>query len=313
MHAVQKMKVAGIPLSAWLTLAAIICVAFVAPLFVTGWNPRVFQVVANEPLPPKIQLWLSTIIAQAVLWVVCVFYLGALLVRTTRTTSQPGRHLRAAAVVLAPLFLLLVIFGLKQSLVHTPIPPAELGGYDITNLPAFAGFGALVAAWAVWEMYVVRSIWQFESDLEKSDGSKLVRYLELREDVLRLLLLAGVVLALGTLASAALRNAVNCQRGNDYFPEEYVVIYGGVYSLLLLLAYLPVYATFFVSAVKIRNRLCGEVPETADGFRSWNEARDALSEKLGLTLTGASALGPPLSALLPVVSGWVVHLLQAKK
>lgn len=307
------MSSARISWSTWLTLAGMIVAAFVAPFFVTGWNPQAFQVVANDPLLPKIQLWLTIIIAQAVLWVGCVGYLAATLARTNSTTSEPGRHMRAAALALLPVFVLLAFLGLKQSLVHSSIPPRELGGFDITNLPTFAGFGELVAGWTVWQMYVIRSIWQFKSSQENEDGSKFVRYLELREDVLRLLLLAGVVLSLGTLATAALRNAVNFEKRTDYFPEEYVVMYGALYSLLLLLAYLPVYTTFFASAVKIRTRLCGEPPPNIMDFKSWNETREALSEKLGLTLTSASALGPPLSALLPVIAGWAVHLLEAKK
>jgi hypothetical protein len=297
-----------------------IVAAFVAPLFVTGWNLQVFQVVANDPVLPKIQLWLTIIIAQAVLWVGCVGYLAATLARTNSTTRDPGRHMRAAALALVPLFVLLAYLGLKRIVFHSQIPPCnsaippcELGGYNVTNLPTFAGFGELVAGWAVWQMYVIRSIWQFKSSQENEDGSKFVRYLELREDVLRLLLLAGVVLSLGTLATAALRNAVNFEKRTDYFPEEYVVMYGALYSLLLLLAYLPVYTTFFASAVKIRTWLCGEPPRNIMDFKSWNETRDALSEKLGLTLTSASALGPPLSALLPVIAGWAVHLLEAKK
>ncbi len=307
------MKFSGTLLGAWLTVAAIISAAFVAPLLVTGWDRRVFDVVANEPLLPKIQLWLITIIAQAVLWVGCAVYLYATLVRMTSTTSDPGRHIRAASLVVLPLFVLMLLFGFRQILFPSSIPPRELGGYDITNLKVFAGFGEFVAAWTVWEMYVARSIWQFESSLESHASSQIVRYLELREDVLRLLLLAAIVLTLGTLATAAFQNAVNYERGDGYFPEEYVVIYGALYSLLLSLAYLPVYTTFFASAVKIRNRLCGEEPRTAADFKTWSEARDALSEKLGLTLTGRSALGPALSALLPLVSGWAVHLLHAKK
>jgi hypothetical protein len=284
-----------------------------ASLFVTGWRLRVFRVVANESLLPKIQLWLTIIMAQSALWVVCSFYLAATFRRLKTTAVSPLRHMRAASLTLLPTGIVLIFLGAKQYFLTAPLPPATLGEYTISNLPIFGGIGMLVAGWAVWQMYMVRSVWDSEFDLPWDDGQKIMRYVQLREDALRLLFIAGIVLALGTVAGAALRNAVNADRGPNYFPEEYVIIYGALYSLLLLIAYVPVYATFFATGVKLRETLCGERPASAAGFKQWKEARDAVNEALGLTLSGAAALGPPLAALLPVFSGWAVSLLSAKK
>jgi len=250
--------------------------------------------------------------AQAALWVVCVCYLVAALKDLVRRTDFPRQYLLSAALALLPAGVVLLFLAMKQSLIHSPIPPATLGPYTITNLPFFGSTGMFVAGWAVWEMYVVCSILRGEFKDKPSDG-RMKLYIELREIMLRLLFIAGVVLALGTLAGAALRNAVNADKGENYFPQEYVVIYGGLYSLLLLAAYAPLYGSFFVVGVKLREGAIGEAPATGEDFKTWREKRDALNDSLGLTLSGASALGPPLSALLPLLSGWAVSLLGAKK
>jgi hypothetical protein len=73
-----------------------------------------------------------------------------------------------------------------------------------------------------------------------------------------------------------------------------------------------VYATFYSTGVKLREILSGEPPASAMEFKPWKETRDAVNESLGLTLSSAAALGPPLSALLPVLSAWAASLLEGK-
>src|SRR5258708_39793396 len=103
-----------------------------------------------------------------------------------------------------------------------------MGGSDIPRVQWFGTIGMLVGGWAVWEMYFLRSLWEVEFTSAKPLGEKIVKHMELREDVLRLLLLAAVVLALGTIAGAALRNAVNSDQYSGCFAEEYIIIYGAV-------------------------------------------------------------------------------------
>jgi hypothetical protein len=294
-------------------LIAVVVFSGLAPLFVTGWRFDVFRVNLGDPLQPKIQLWLMCIIAQAALWVLCVFYLVSDLVRMRAGMIVPARSMKAASTMLLPPGLLLIALVAQQFLRPPALPPRNLGNYDISHLHWFGAMGMLVAGWAVWQMYWTSSVWEAEFASSEPRPGKIARYLELREDVLRLLLLAAGVLALGTIAGAALRSAVNCDRHSDYFAEEYVIIYGAVYSLLLLVAYVPVYAKFFTTGTQLRALLCGEPPESAVEFKLWKETRDAINDSMGLTLSSAAALGPPLSALLPVLAAWAASLLGAKK
>jgi len=291
---------------------AVVLFAVMSPLFVTGWKYEVFYVLPGNALQAKIQLWLILIIAQAALWVLCIFYLATNLSRLSANTTLLARQMKPASMLLLPPGILLIAFVAQQFLRPPPLPPPELGGYDISRLHWFGTIGMLVAGWAVWEMYFVRSLWEVEFASAKPLAEKIAKHMELREDVLRLLLLAAVVLALGTIAGAALRNAVNSDQYSGYFAEEYVIIYGAVYSMLLLVAYVPVYATFYSTGVKLREILSGEPPASAMEFKPWKETRDAVNESLGLTLSSAAALGPPLSALLPVLSAWAASLLEGK-
>ena len=294
-------------------LVLVVVVSGIAPLFVTSSGFDVFQVHPGDDLRPKIHLWLTLIIVQAALWVVCVFYLVSNFLRIKAGTAEPARSMKAAGINLLPPGLLLVIFVAQQFLRPPPLPPQQLSIYNISRLHWFRAIGMLVAGWAVWEMYWIGSIWEAEFASSGPQPEKISKYVERREDVLRLLLLAAVVLALGTLAGAALRSAVNSDQRYEYFAEEYIIIYGAVYSLLLFVAYVPVYAKFFTTGVKLRELLCGQPPATAADFKPWKEARDAINDSLGLTLSSAAALGPPLSALLPIMAAWAASLLEAKK
>ncbi len=294
-------------------LIAVVLFGATAPLFVTGWRLDVFQVHPGDVLQPKIQLWLIFIIAQAVLWFLCAFYLVSGLVRISKGATEPKSLLGGATTLLLPPGLLLIAFIAQQFFSPPPLPPTMLGSYNISRLHWFGAIGMLVAGWAVWQMYLISAVWEAEFASSQPQVEKVPRYVERREDVLRLLFLAAAVLALGTIAGAALRNAVNTDRQSDYFAEEYVIIYGAVYSLLLLVAYVPVYTNFFSTGVKIRDILCGKPPASATEFKPWKETRDAINETLGLTLNGAAALGPPLAAMLPVLSAWAASLVAAKK
>lgn len=248
-----RIRVSGV----WLSmLGGMILAGILAAVFVTdSWDFKVFRVVVGADLLPKIQLWLMLIMTQAALWVGCAFYLFSTHRRLGALTALSGRHRRAASLTLLPAGLLLILLAVKQAILHAPLPPATLGGFDISKLPVFGGMGTLIAAWAIWEMYVASSIWRCEFHSALKAEGVISRYLELREIVLRLLFLAGVVLAVGTLAGAALRSAVNADKGPNYFPQEYVVIYGAIYSLLLLVGYAPVYAQFLISGTKLA-KLC---------------------------------------------------------
>jgi hypothetical protein len=294
-------------------LISLVVLAGMSPLFVTGWRLDVFQVRPGDLLQPKIQLWLMCVIAQSALWVLCIFYLAWDLARVKAGMTVPLRSMKAASTMLLPPGLLLIAVVGQQFLRPPALPPRILGGYDISRLHWFGAIGMLVAGWAVWQMYWTSVVWEAEFASTEPQSEKIAKYLERREDVLRLLLLAALVLTLGTIAGAALRSAVNTDRHSDYFAEEYVVIYGAVYSLLLMVAYVPVYTKFFTTGLELRKQLCGEPPESAADFKPWKETRDAIDDSMGLKLSSAAALGPALSALLPVLAAWAASLLGAKK
>src|SRR5262249_49753578 len=72
-------------------------------------------------------------------------------------------------------------------------------------------------------------------------GNPVAGFLRLRELVHRSLLLVGTLIAGAILGAGALRNAVNAFYHPNYFPIEYVLLYGAFFSLVLLAIYPPTY------------------------------------------------------------------------
>lgn len=293
-------------------ILAMLVAAIVAPLFVTGWRPEVLLVETGGRLRPKIHLWLTLIIAQAALWVGSGFFLFG-----QSTEIWPKTHLADAIRDFWPLGVLWVLLVAQQVFVPPPLPPRKLGNYNIARLHLFGASGMLVAGWAVFQMYVVRSVWDKEA-LPSPDTAALIspqvrEYLIRRQDALVLLFIAALILAFGVLAGAALRTAVNATSHSDYFAEEYIIVYGALYSILLMIAYTPVYATFFAAGTNLSSKLCTGPPATLEAFKQWSEGCQAVNETLGLSFNSAAVLGPSLSALLPVLSAWFVNLLGRKK
>ncbi len=294
-----------------LILLSLVGVTLVVPLFVTGWAGGVFRVVAARPLMAKIQLWLTLLGAQGVLWVASVAYTAATAFRAMKTSDFRFQHLGVALFSLAVPGAAIIIFTLLEG--GSPgLPPATLGPYRIVNQAVVGITGMVVAGLAVLGMYIVCSVWQSECQVRDFSGANVARYLALRESAVRLLFLAGVIMAGATVAEGAMCGAVNAENGKEYFPPEYVIVFGAVYSLLLMVAYAPVYAVFVSTGTRLREGIVGEPPTSSADFKAWKEWRSAMDEAFGLSWNGLAALGPVFSVLLPLFSGWVTTLLGTK-
>lgn len=294
-----------------LVLLSLVGVSLVVPLFVTGWAGGVFHVVAARPLMAKIQLWLMLLGAQSALWVASITYTVATASRVMKTSAFRFQHVGVAVFSLAIPGAAIIIFTLLEG--GSPgLPPATLGPYRIVNQAVVGITGMVVAGLAVLGMYLVCSVWQSECEVKDVSGEKVARYLELRESAVRLLFVAGVVMAGAIVAEGAMCNAVNAENGKDYFPPEYVIVFGAVYSLLLMGAYAPVYSVFVTTGARLREAIVGQPPTSSADFKVWQESRSAVDGAFGLSWNGLAALGPVFSVLLPLFSGWVTTLLGTK-
>jgi len=298
------------------TAALLICAilaAIVSPLYVVGWDLDAFRVTANDELKAKIQLWLFLISSQAAVWVLCLFYLAAALKKFAASISFRKHVLDATIPFAIPALVLTTLIWLGGN-ATPPIPPPKLGDYDIHVLQGFGQLGVAVAALAIWVMYVVRSWLLAQMESAASESEKVKHLIRSREETFRLIFIAAIILGLGTLAGAALRNAGNADKANgpNFFPEEYVILFGAIYSLALVIVYAPVQSSLIQAGTTLRDSLLKDPPVSGEAVKTWYETRQKLEEALGLSLNEASTFGTPLVTLLPLLSGWLGNLLGKK-
>jgi len=283
--------------------------AVVAPLYVTNWNGEVFARVAQDPLKPKIQLWIFMIGCQGVWWVLCAVYLGWSLKTLAHLTTQLWRHaIQATIPFVVPVIAMLAYFCWARGSAR-PIPPDRLASCDIHHLPIFALGGIGIATFAIWQIYLIQSL-RLEQQRSEGLGPETVKQLlEDRESTTHLLFVAATTLGLGVLATATFRNAVNADKRSDFFPREYVIIYGAQFSLLLVALYLPVQVSLYRCAYELRNKLFNDLALDRDSVDKWCEARRKFDDMMGLDLGVQSLIGAPLITLLPLLTGWIGNLL----
>jgi hypothetical protein len=179
-------------------------------------------------------------------------------------------------------------------------------GVGFENAPAGLGRAGLfatilagvpIAALGLASNWLARN-WQITTLQELS---------RLRPAVQRLLLLAGVGLALSTLGMAALTRA---RKANTLeAPIEYVWIHGIVHSLVLALAYAPTHAQLLRAINSLRNREA-PLPEAGDAEMAQKIVkRRELEQMIGLESAGLGSLGSGWPVLLPMASSLLSTIL----
>lgn len=122
----------------------------------------------------------------------------------------------------------------------------------------------------------------------------------------RLLTVAGVVISLAVLASGSLRHAVVPQFMTETeFPASNVLVYGGFFTALLAVAYLPLQLRLRQTSIDVVNGYFPEesMPEpTGEEFSSWVSGRDSLRQLLQPDHTPISRLRSSVFILSPLAT-----------
>lgn len=269
------------------------------------------RLVLNQPIIPRVHLWLILIGAQGALWGVSLVLLASwwrMLIQDPWPTWPEV------------LFRFLIPIALLAAAAIWPSlgngssgwPPSRLGPVPIGNLPTFSKIGIAVAWIAVSGMFVVGVRARTNIDKDNFQPDQLRYYLVLQRLQESFLLVAALVLGLGTLATAALRDAYNASVGMDAFAKDYVILYGGVYSIFLAIAYGASRSNLIVRGRWIQDTLLGDPPLDAAKLKDWKEHRDALDTLFRLRLSGLSALGEAFSVLTPLLVAAISVLLEGR-
>ena len=287
-----------------LLVALALLSAFAWPLLLTYGNSAIAVPRNNDPGFAKAQLWFFLVAVQGATWTVC----AVLLVSTFATVwrrriGEPVHNLLRALVPTGLLVAALVVYHRAAGAAGLP---SEVGGIALNRSLRFATFGIVLAVVAVACMFFVRRT-LLDATLDVSS------YLFLKSQFDVFLGIAAIILSLGVVGSAALRGALNAKHGPTFFPAEYVVLYGAIFTLLLLIAYLPGRVSFWRAGSSLVGELMGAPPSTQAPLVKWLEDKGKLEKALDLELTSASALIGPAAAVLPLLSGWVSTLLAGTK
>lgn len=159
------------------------------------------------------------------------------------------------------------------------------------------------------------------------------RYLQYRRQLMLFLLVLGTVVGLVTLGAGAGRQALLAwlsradvqvgldwyEAGTTYYPVELILVYGGYFTVLLAMMYVPVHATLQRVGSGLARQLAplpwpAEPPsDSPEEQRQWiaaYERRGRLEARLELHVTARQRLEAAVGILTPLASGLVSYLLS---
>ncbi len=267
----------------------------------------------------QFQAWATIIALQVTLW-------GALAPGLWRTSGQLWRRWREGPGRRGPGLLLvgyvalvgLIVAALRSvppnpAIPHTyslrtlvlllvamvvVLPPVAVGMWLVQGV--LGGLGSRLAA-------APRDRASFEVDWPSTGRPMFAELLGLRATLQQLLLVAGTIIGAATLASGTLRLAVLASDPTASFPPESPVLYGGFFTVVLALLYVPAYTSLQRQARALIDA-CWPVPPSAKPDEAWYKARQSAEAALGLAVsvrdsfqTGAAILAPLVTSIITVV------------
>jgi hypothetical protein len=307
-----------------LCVAAELIIMFGFHLKAIGGLPK-----APEELTGKFYIFVALMLGQAGLW----GYLGSLggewvwqiwsSCKIASSLRQLPRNYRVA--ILIRFLSVWVAVGVWYGIVRLVHPLWNLGPYqdqiDIRDAGVLGFVLGGLGASAMWLVEIATY------GCRPKDGTVnrtyLDCYLRLREYLGNFLTVTGIVLALGTLDLSASRDFVLAANKDVFFPHDLVTVFGGVFTVLLGMAYAPAYLALRTLGSDIRDSIVPRVfpdhlepPEEKDGgcesVRKWAENREKLDDLLQLQIRDWKSFGPQFAIVAPLATGLASRLIGSK-
>jgi hypothetical protein len=307
-----------------LCVAAELIIMFGFHLKAIGGLPK-----APEELTGKFYVLVALMVGQAGLW----GYLGSLSgewvwqiwssYNIASSLKQLPPHYRVA--ILTRFAFVWIAVGVWYLIVRQVHPLWDLGPYsDQINIRDAGVLGFVLGGLGASAMWMVE-IAVYSSRLTDGQVNRthLDSYLRLREYLGNLLTVTGIVLALGTLDLNASRDFVTTANGHNFFPRDLITVFGGVFTVLLGMAYAPAYLALRALGSDIRDSIVPRVlpddPKPAGqkdgGFElveKWAENREKLDDLLQLQIRDWKSFGPQFAIVAPLATGLASRLIGGK-
>lgn len=324
----QLPKQIGMPTWRWMYIAPVCfaCVAIeLAVMFGFHWGTIRGVFSAGEDINGKFYVFLALMVGQAALW----GYLGCLCCEWVWQISPMCKsgpsfrrlpwHYRLAittrfiAAWSAVAVWYVVVCKLR--------PHWDLGAFQQMSIHRAGLLGFIPGVLAVTAMWIVE-IAVYSSLPE--DGSvtrtSIDCYLKLREYLGNFLTVGGIILALGTLDINASRAFIKAASSKNFFPQDLVIVFGGVFTVLLGMAYAPAYLALRSLGCKLRDSIVPQLlpsnPATTNEsdwglhfLEQWAEDREKLGDLLQLEIRDWRSFGPQFAIVAPLATGLASRLI----
>lgn len=232
-----------------------------------------------------------------------------------RAAKECGNSLTNATIIVGSIVFALVLFMIDQKNAHTYDPIGMMAHFSIMlrspwrtsmllQLPVLlAGILCIIG--------LLLSAWNIEHLPRTTTAGTIADYRRLRNEISQILLILGILVASGSvITTSALRQAINgmfISRDNfELFPREIVYIYALLYTIFIVLVYVPVYYILVNKGKEILDNLN---PISMNGLPVWNTNRAILDDYLGLKTTLKENLSSALVVISPLLSGILSQLI----
>jgi hypothetical protein len=267
------------------------------------WDSRSTEISKTFIETPEASVWVLAIAALTAYWALIA---GPLWLTWWRVrVYASGRAAWLGIVIASALFLTLILGPVIARLVFSdqvdfPLAHAQLKTTILTLLGAAVSLPGVMAIWLVDAA---------TGEIPKSRGDAMDRLKELlwlRAQLLSLATRLAGTIALVTLASGALRNAL--QDGPASFPNYLVFVYGAYFTALFALLYVPVYSNLKSAGQDLIDHTYPIVlPDSAD-FQDRQGEREAMESLLQLRVGTADSLKIVGIFLAPLITSLVTVL-----
>jgi len=283
-------------------MVVVLCAVLItAGVLLIDWNAS----PASEEFVKDVRflIWAILICAQSALWAILALPLWSSVRRLYAESGASRALVRRIALPTA----VIVVLTAGFVFFYSPAVPSYPFAHHQVKLLGLSVVGFGVALLALIGMWLVEAASAQLASVPHEEA--LPVYLRLRGDLRRFLGAAAAIIGAATLSTGALRSAILANVPGASFPPEYVLYYGGYFSVLIGLAYAPAYLSFREVGHQLLEAL---LPLPRDGSSSWADwyaNRKALEGLLELDVATSKGLQTGLAIATPFVASAVGLLL----